>query len=166
MGRTLRTILACTAVSGTLDILSAFIFSGMAGVSPPQILRYVASGPFGDGMRDGGPAAAVLGLGVHYVLMFIMATVFVVAARRFHGLLLRPIMSGATYGLIIYGVMYWLVVPARFDRYPKYDAWGLGNALFSHLICVGVPMALVAAWMLNKAGTRAAPAPTQLPPAS
>ena len=42
------------AIAGTLDILSAFAFNGMKGVGPGQILRYVASGPFGDSMRDGG----------------------------------------------------------------------------------------------------------------
>ena len=156
MGRTPRAILACTAVSGTLDILSAFVFGGMAGASPGRILRYVASGPFGDAMRDGGAGATALGLGVHYGLMTIMATVFALAAQRLSILLRRPILSGAAYGLAIYIVMYWLVVPARFGRYPKLDAWSLGNALFSHIVCVGIPMALVAAWLLNRAGSAAA----------
>lgn len=166
MGRTLRTILACTAVSGTLDILSAFFFSGMSGVTPAALLRYVASGPFGDGMKEGGAGAAALGLGTHYVLMTIMVTVFVLAARRLPALLRHPFLSGGAYGIIIYFVMYWLVVPARFARYPKLDAWSLGNALFSHILCVGIPMALVAAWMLSRAGTAAAAPSTPAHPAT
>lgn len=166
MGRTLRTILACTAVSGTLDILSAFVFGGMAGAAPAQILRYVASGPFGDGMSQGGAGAATIGLGVHYALMALMASAFVIVARRLPALLRRPILSGAAYGIMIYLVMYWLVVPARFERYPRLDAWSLGNALFSHILCVGIPMALVAAWMLNKAERAAAVPPTPAHPAA
>ena len=141
MGNTAKAILAGTAVSGTLDILSAFIFGGMAGASPVRILTYVASGPFGTLQQ--GPAAAALGLATHYLLMAFMVTMFVIAARRVPMLTARPVLWGALYGIGIYLVMYWLVVPARFGRFPALTAWGVGNSLFSHILCVGIPMALV-----------------------
>lgn len=152
MSITTRTILTATAVSGTLDILSAFVFAGMAGVTPAQILRYVASGPFGDAMNGGGAGAAAIGLCVHYALMAIMVTAFVLAAQRIPFLTRQPVLAGALYGVLIYFVMYWLVVPARFGptHLPKLDAWHLGNALFSHIVCVGIPMALVTARMLRR----------------
>lgn len=152
-----RTILAVTAVSGTLNILSAFAFAGMAGVTPGQILRYVASGPFGDGMSQGGAGAAVLGLCVHYALMAAMAAVFALAAQRMPALTRQPVLAGALYGVLIYLVMYGLVVPARFGptHLPKLDTWHLGNALFSHIICVGIPMAFVTARMLRGRGVMA-----------
>ena len=33
---------------------------------------------------------------------------------------------------------------------PKLDPWSLGNALFSHLICVGLPIALIVAWRMAR----------------
>ncbi|WP_294122861.1 hypothetical protein [Sphingomonas sp.] len=135
-------------VSGALDILSAFVFSSMAGVSPGQVLRYVASGPFGDGMRDGGLAAAMLGLGVHFALMTVMVTVYFFIAGRLEAARRYWYVAGPVYGFIIYLVMYWVVVPTRFGTEPSLDPWRVGNALFSHFICVGLPMAYIAsrAW--------------------
>jgi len=143
-----RGIFAAVAVSGTLDILSAFVFGGMKDVGPGQILRYVASGPFGDSMRDGGLAAAALGLAVHYALMAIMVTLFFVIASRIEFVRRQWLLSGPLYGIAIYLIMYWVVVPARFGTMPKTDYWSVGNALFSHIVCVGLPMAFIASRMI------------------
>jgi hypothetical protein len=140
--------IAAILASGTLDILSAFVFGGIAGVSPGQILRYVASGPLGDSMKEGGTAAAALGLGVHYALMTIMVTVYFLIAGRLEAARRYWYIAGPIYGFIIYLVMYWIVVPTRFGTEPSLDPWRVGNALLSHFICVGLPMAYIAsrAW--------------------
>ena len=142
--------------SGTLDILSAFVFGGMAGVSPGQILRYVASGPFGDGMKDGGAAAAALGLGVHYALMTVMVTAYFLIASRIEAVRRYWYIAGPVYGFIIYLVMYWLVVPTRFGTEPSLDPWRVGNALFSHFVCVGLPMAYIASRAWRRSAFRSA----------
>ena len=145
-----RAIVAAIALSGTLDILSAFFFGGMAGVGPGKILRYVASGPFGDSMRDGGLGAAAVGLGVHYSLMTIMVLLYFTLASRFEYMRRQWPVSGALYGIAIYLVMYWLVVPTRFGTHPKTELWSIGNALFSHIICVGLPMAFIASRTIGR----------------
>jgi len=132
------------AASGTLDILSAFVFGGMAGVGPGRILRYVASGPFGDAMKDGGAGEAALGLAVHYVLMTVMVTVYFLIAARSEAARRYWYLAGPLYGFAIYLVMYWIVVPTRFGTEPSLDPWRVGNALFSHIVCVGLPMAYIA----------------------
>jgi hypothetical protein len=147
-----RAIVTGTAVSGSLDILSAFIFNGIKGASPGQVLRYVASGPFGDAMRQGGGTEAAIGLLVHYGLMAIMVAVFVLAFERSAAIRRSPLVSGIVYGFLIYLVMYWVVTPARFGMFPKLSLWGVGNALFSHLLCVGLSMGYV----VNRAMTRRA----------
>lgn len=138
------TIATGTAVAGTLDLLSAFVFAGMKGVGPVQVLRGVAAGPFGDAMHDGGPVAALLGLAVHYSIMAVMVTVFVFAARRVPFLTQQAVVAGALYGLGLYFVMYWGVLALRYPQaFPQTGLWQVSNALFSHLICVGIPIALV-----------------------
>lgn len=134
-----------TLVVGTLDILSAFVFSAIKGVTPGEVLRYVASGPFGDKMNEGGFGAAMAGLAVHYFLMLLMVTIFAAATAKFDVMRRHWYAWGAAYGVAIYLVMYWLVIPARFGTTPRTDLWSLGNALFSHIICVGLPMAYVIA---------------------
>ena len=59
-------------------------------------------------------------------------------------------LAGPVYGFVIYLVMYWIVVPARFGTEPSLDPWRVGNALFSHIVCVGLPMA----WIASRAGPR------------
>jgi len=145
-----RAIIAAVAASGTLDILSAFVFGGMAGVGPGKILRYVASGPFGDPMREGGTGAAAVGLGVHYALMTIMVLLYFALASRIDVMRRQWPVSGALYGIAIYLVMYWIVVPTRFGSEPRTDLWSVGNALFSHIVCVGLPMAFIASRTIGR----------------
>jgi hypothetical protein len=153
---TQQTIIKGTLIAGTLDILSAFIFSAIPGgdpshfaekFNPAKVLRGVAMGPFGDGMADGGAGAAALGLLTHYVLMAVMVTIFVLAAKRIDVLTRQPIVSGIGYGFIIYLFMYWVVLVNRFPGAGVRlgTSWGVGNALFSHLLLVGIPIALVTA---------------------
>ena len=145
-------LLAAIVASGTLDILSAFVFSWMAGVGPGQVLRFVASGPFGDGMHRGGIAAAALGLGVHFALMAVMVAVYFAIAARTEAVRRHWYIAGPIYGFIIYLVMYWIVMPTRFGNEPSLDPWKIGNALFSHIVCVGLPMAWIAARAWPRSG--------------
>jgi hypothetical protein len=145
-----RTILTAVATAGTLDLLSAFVFSAMNGHGPIRVLQSVASGPFGPTMMDGGAEAAALGLLVHYTLMTVMVTVFVLAATRLPILLRQPVLAGLAYGLGLYLVMYWIVLPLRYPAvFPQTGLWQMGNALFSHLICVGLPIGLITARFLR-----------------
>ena len=144
----LRPIAIATAVSGTLDILFAMILTVWFGREIPNMLRYVASGPF-PGAPDWGGAGAVLGLVVHFTLMAIMATVFVLAARRFPDLVSSPLKWGVIYGLITYVAMNWIVVPLRFDRPLPPSAISIATQLFAHVVLVGIPFALITARTLG-----------------
>ena len=58
------------------------------------------------------------------------------------------LMSGIAYGLALWGVMYWIVLPQRwptmFPVDPRLDPKGFAEDLFSHIVLVGIPIALVA----------------------
>ena len=140
----LGTIALATAVAGTLDILSAFVFAGMAGMTPAGVLAFVASGPFGDAPTPT-PGWALVGLLVHFAIMACMAAAYMIAAPRFPALLRHPIVAGLLYGVLLWIVMYWIVRPLRWPEMPlPHTLWGITNALFSHCILVGIPIALVA----------------------
>lgn len=141
----LRPIALATAIAGTLDIIAAFIFAGMSGVSPLAALRFVASGPFGDAI-PATPAWSLVGLLVHFAIMACMATAYLLAARFIPALLRSPVVAGLAYGVLLWGVMYWIVRPMRWPAMPlPHTAWDIGSALFSHCILVGLPIALIAA---------------------
>jgi len=138
------TIAKATLVAGTLDIASAFVFAGMAGMSALEVCKFVASGPFGDA-----PTAtmgwALVGLGVHYAIMTCMAAAYVLIAPRVPALFNRPILAGVLYGLLLWGIMYWIVRPRRWPAMPlPHTVKGIAEQLFSHLLLVGIPIAAIA----------------------
>ncbi|QAY79717.1 hypothetical protein ETR14_04695 [Sphingosinicella sp. BN140058] len=139
-----RPIIIATLVAGTLDILSAFVFAGVAGMTPLQVLRFVASGPFGDA-PTATPGWAAVGLAVHYAIMACMAAAYVLIAPRIPALMRHPIVAGIAYGFLLWIIMYWIVRPLRFPELPLPNTlYGIANALFSHCILVGIPIALIA----------------------
>lgn len=149
-----RTIVIAWLIAGTLDILSAFVFAGMAGVTPTQVLQFVASGPFGDGMYESA-AGAPLGLLTHFAIMLAMVAAYVWIAPNFSVTLRHPVVAGLLYGLLLWVVMYWIVRPLRWpEQWPPAAyagdsageiAWNVGNALFSHCVLVGIPIAWITA---------------------
>ena len=144
----LRPIAIATAVSGTLDIMFAMVLTIFFGREIGNMLRYVGSGPFPQA-TEMGAGGAMLGLLVHFALMAIMASVYVLAARRIPALVERPIQWGVLYGLATYAVMNWLVVPMRFGTPLPPSPLSMATQLFAHIVLVGVPIALIAARYLK-----------------
>jgi hypothetical protein len=139
----LKPIAIATLIAGTLDILSAFVFAGMSGMKPLAVLRFVASGPFGASAVPT-PGWAAIGLAVHFAIMACMASAWMLAASRIPALIRHPFPAGLAYGLLLWLFMYWIVMPLRFGMPLPNTLWGIANALFSHCILVGIPIALVA----------------------
>ncbi len=145
MARSLaRPILTATLIAGTLDILAATTMTLLNGRDPMAMLRSVASGPF-PGASGWGAPGSVLGLVVHFTLMAIMVTIFVVAAGRIRALWQNPLLWGFLYGLGTYVVMNLIVVPLRFGRPLPSTFWDIAPQLSFHIVLVGIPIALVAA---------------------
>ncbi|WP_395612785.1 hypothetical protein [Allosphingosinicella sp.] len=146
MARSLaRPILIGTLIAGTLDILAAItltLFYGKRSVG--EMLSGVASGPF-PGAETWGTGGAVAGLAVHYTLMAIMVTVFVLAATRLRRLWQQPILWGVLYGLATYVVMNLIVMPLRFGTPVPPPTRAIVTQLFCHIVLVGIPIALVTA---------------------
>ncbi|WP_019833510.1 hypothetical protein [Sphingomonas sp. PR090111-T3T-6A] len=145
-------IVEATIAAGTLDILSAFGFAGLAGMGPLAVLHFVASGPFGDKALQGG-GWAIMGIAVHYAIMACMVTAYAMYARRAPVLVRHPVFAGLGYGVLLWIVMYWIVRPLRWPDMPlPHTAYGIGNALFSHCILVGLPIALIMSRALRGVG--------------
>ena len=143
-GLVTRTIAWATLVAGTLDILSAFLWSALDGGNLANILPTVASGPFGDRVPQGA-VAQVLGLLVHFAIMAVMVTVYVLAARRIPALNRYWPIAGLLYGLVLWILMYWIVIPLRWPGAPSRELMDVTKQLISHCLLVGLPIAWLTA---------------------
>ena len=140
-----RTITWAWLVAGTLDLLSAYVWAALDGGDMAGILPTVASGPFGDSV-PAGAAGQALGAAVHFSIMLVMVTVYVVASRRIPALNRNWLVAGLLYGVALWIVMYWIVLPLRFEGYrTPSEAWPITKQLISHCLLVGLPIAWIAA---------------------
>jgi hypothetical protein len=106
-----KALALCLLIAGTLDISDALIFYGLRGTPPKLLLQAIASGLLGVSAFHGGALTALLGLAIHYTITLFWATLFLLAATRLAVLTRYAILSGLLYGLIIYAVMNYLVLP-------------------------------------------------------
>jgi hypothetical protein len=144
-----KPIMLATLVSGTVDILFAMVLTVSFGREVPNMLRFVASGPFPTA-TDMGTAGTILGLVVHFTLMAIMATVLVLLVRWKPKWLDAPYWTGIAYGLVTYFAMNWVVVPLRFHKPLPPMLLSVVTQLFAHIVLVGIPMALIARRYLRR----------------
>jgi hypothetical protein len=128
---------------GCLDITAAFVTWAPKGVTPFRILQGIASGLLGARSFEGGWGTAALGAACHFFIAFSAAGVFYAASRQLGFLTRRPVLSGALYGVAVYVVMYWIVVPlSRAHRGPF--SWSATViAIITHIVCVGIPISMV-----------------------
>ncbi len=134
-------------VVGTLDILDAFVFFGLRGVPPTTIAQSIASGLLGRAAYQGGTPTAALGLLLHFGIAFTIVCVYYAATRWVPALARKPLVFGPLYGLVVYGVMNYVVLPlsaAAVGSGPK-PLPVLVNGLLIHMVGVGLPAALFGA---------------------
>jgi hypothetical protein len=144
--RQLRWLFIGALVAGAFDITYAIVFSYFrSGTAPSRILQSVASGALGRAAYEGGTRTAALGLGFHFLNAFIITTIFFLVARSWPALVRKPIAIGAAYGLVVYLVMNYVVIPlsaiAIVPR-PAMAVWMSG--VLVHMFLIGVPIALAA----------------------
>src|ERR1035441_8245875 len=145
----MKAVAACVPIAGTLDILDALIFYGLRGTPPVLLLQVIASGLLGPSALQRGLPAALLGLAIHYCITSAWATLFLVASIRFRALRRHPVISGSIYGLLIYAVMNYIVLPhSREVAPPSFWVSISGNAVAARVFCMGLPIALIGRRML------------------
>lgn len=132
-------------VAGALDILYAFVFYHFRDVGPGAILRSVASGVLGEAAYEGGTPAALLGLALHLTIALGWAALFVLAARRFPTLVRHAAVAGMVYGVVVYVLMNYVVVPLSASPLtPSHDPVVVVGGVLAHVFLIGLPIALIA----------------------
>lgn len=141
-----RPLLACVLaglIAGSLDLLYVFVFHGVRGVSPERILQYIASGLQGAAAFQGGAASAALGAAAHYFILIVAAAIYLAASRQWNGLVRNAAAAGVGFGIAIYVVMRFVVVPLSAVTVGTSSTLAQVTNFLMHLFVIGPAIALV-----------------------
>ena len=112
----LKAIISAGFIAGTVDIGAAALINWL---NPVIILHAIASGLLGKASYFEGVRSALLGLLLQWGMSLLIAAVYVVAACRIRWLTVRWSSGGLAYGVIIFIVMNYLVVPLS-EAWPRH----------------------------------------------
>jgi uncharacterized membrane protein YagU involved in acid resistance len=120
-----------------------------AGMPPEVVFQGVASAAMGKSALTSGAPAVWLGVAFHMVISIIAATTFVLAIDLWPQLLRRPIINGLLYGITVFLVMTFVIVPMSaigFIRFHSVFAPLLSLAV--HMIAFGLPISALSSILL------------------
>ncbi len=107
-------------------------------------MQSVAAGLLGEASFTGGRATAALGLALHYFIAISMSVAYYLVSRRWPVLWQRPVACGAAYGLLLYGIMNYVVLPLSAAGPRSNDPLWIVLSIAVHAFLIGVPIALFA----------------------
>ena len=129
---------------GVLDGLDAVVFFGLRGVTPTRVMQSIASGLLGKQAFQGGIATAALGVLLHFGIALAVVAVYYLASRKLPDLSRHPVALGPVYGLLVYGVMNFLVIPLSAAVTGPRTLPVVINGVLIHALGVGLPAAVFA----------------------
>jgi len=133
-------------------LIGLFLFGvQILGGQPPadvvaQTYRGIASVLLGPA-AVGYPAAPAIGLVLHFAVSISWALGYVYLARTKPQLLARPWISGAAFGVVVYIFMQLILLTA--GMYHRPGLAELATSLIAHMLCYGIPVALIVSRRLS-----------------
>lgn len=142
-----RAALLAGLIAGALDIAAAVLLNPQV---PAQVVfQSVASGWLGSATYDGGWSTAALGLASHFAIMLFIAAVWMTLALSLPALRRLWPLAAVGGGAVVWAIMTYGVVPLSASTLPAPDARHVVIGLLTHVIAVGLPMALVSSRALG-----------------
>lgn len=131
---------------GSLDITAALVnFYSKTGRDLLIVLKYIASAVAGKEVAyAGGNKMAALGMLLHFIVAFIWTIFFFLIYPKIRLLSANRILTGIAYGIFIWAVMSYVVVPMT---KISGGAFNLKEAIISALIltgAIGLPLSFIA----------------------
>jgi hypothetical protein len=133
-------VLAVGVLDGGFVVVRVFLNKG--DISRP--FQAIAAAILGAEAFAGGLATAFLGVALHFVVATGVVLTYYLASRHWGILTRRPVALGAIYGLAVYAMMHFVVIPlSALSPGPRVLSRMLPGILI-HIVGVGIPTALAA----------------------
>jgi hypothetical protein len=101
-----------------------------------RVFQTIAVGVLGKASFEGGVASALLGAALHVFMATMFVLVYTLVARRIPALLRKPFVYGPAYGVVLYVIMNFVVMPlSRVGASPsfKHPDW-IAYSVLAHMI--------------------------------
>lgn len=137
-------VLKIGLLAGTLDILAALLhYFIKTNKDPLPVLKFIASGVFGKEAFTGGNSMYIWGLVFHFLIAIAFTVFFFWAYSLFPSLFKYRLLTGIVYGLFIWAVMQFIVLPL--SNAPKMAFRPLNAMLAAGIliVCIGIPLAFL-----------------------
>ncbi|MEQ1675131.1 MAG: hypothetical protein ABL876_00440 [Chitinophagaceae bacterium] len=142
----LKKSLVAGLIVGTLDITAACLQNYInTGNGPVPVLRFVASGVFGNEAFTGGNAMLTWGLIFHFIIAIGFSVFFFWLVIMWPVLLKNKLLTGFVYGIFVWAFMRFVVLPLSLT--PSFP-FNIKKAIIAALIlvfCIGIPLTFLAA---------------------
>jgi hypothetical protein len=144
---TLRGLTLATAVAGTLLLLASFAGAIWSGGSPLAMLTDIASGLIGDAAWREPVGGPLLGLLVHFLVIGLLADLYLITTIRLPVLNRHWRVSGALFGVFAWCVRCVIASPRAWP--PAFLSLTPREAtvqMLLHILLLGLPVALLTRW--------------------
>jgi hypothetical protein len=139
-------------IAATLDIGAASLISGR---NPAHIMQAIAGGLLGKATFEGGIGTAILGAVLQEFMGVLIAAIYVLLWKTVPGLLRRWVLSGLAYGVVIFFVMNYVVLPlSAWKAAPHFTALKFAEDMAPMLI-----FGMIVAFFARRVGLTAEPTP-------
>jgi len=138
----LEVICLAGLLSGVLDLTATSTLVRTQGIPFERLLQRIASGALGPSAFEGGKKTATTGLFFHFLIAFTAAFIYYASSRKLAILIDHPRLSGVLYGAAVHLVMNRIVLPLSAAAI-SFSAKAFLTQLVIHIVCVGLPIALV-----------------------
>jgi hypothetical protein len=92
---------------------------------------------------NGGTKTVLLGLALHFLIATVATAVFYFASRKLLVLIEHPVVFGLLYGVVVYVVMNFAVLPLSRIQPRPMTLTGFTIGILTLMLCIGLPIALI-----------------------
>lgn len=136
---------------GTLDIVAAIIDYYIAsGKGPGNVLRYIASGVFGNTAFKGSAMMIGWGLLFHYIIAVGFTVFFYWLYKRVTWISEHPFLSGIFYGIFMWMTTTRIIIPLSKIPAMPFHGWKSLKAIGILVAMIGWPLAYLMRAFMNQ----------------
>lgn len=140
----LKPILLAGLTVGILDGISAVLsYLGKGGNKPEIVFKFISSGILGNTAFGGGYEIVALGILLHFVIALGWSFIFFLFYPKVPEPYRNKYVFGPLYGLIVWGMMQFVVIPMSSTPPVDSSAVGMLIGIGIHFVAVGLPIAVV-----------------------